>query len=282
MAHTTKVWLTTGAGLVILGLLIFAAVMMHNHWDFSKLSTVKYVTNTYPVTEGFTDIWIKTNTADIQILPSDSESCQVICHEEENALHTVSVEDGCLTVRLRENQKWYAHIGINIGSPRLTVTLPRAVYQSVTVEGSTGNVLVEKLSAENADIRVSTGHVTLSELTCSGSLRVDVSTGRTDLNHVSCGTFTSTGSTGSVKLSDVTAEQQLFLRRNTGDVKLDRCDAGELMLQTNTGDVTGTLRSDKMFVAQTSTGHIDVPKTAGGGRCQISTSTGDIHISILE
>ena len=56
----------------------------------------------------------------------------------------------------------------------------------------------------------------------------------------------------------------------------DRCDAAELSITTDTGDVKGTLLSDKVFIARTDTGRVHVPETTNGGKCKITTSTGDI------
>jgi len=64
-------------------------------------------------------------------------------------------------------------------------------------------------------------------------------------------------------------------------VEFTACDAGEIVIETDTGDVEGTLLSDKIFITETDTGRIDVPKTTTGGRCQITTDTGDIKIKIV-
>ena len=74
----------------------------------------------------------------------------------------------------------------------------------------------------------------------------------------------------------------MTLRRSTGDVELNACDAGGLSLKTTTGDVTGTLLSEKVFITDTSTGDVSVPKTTSGGKCEISTTTGDIRIDIVD
>jgi hypothetical protein len=46
--------------------------------------------------------------------------------------------------------------------------------------------------------------------------------------------------------------------------------------------VTGSLLTDKVFIAQTSTGKINVPETTAGGQCRVSTDTGDILLTIAE
>jgi len=83
-------------------------------------------------------------------------------------------------------------------------------------------------------------------------------------------------------LKNVNAAEKFSIERSTGDVKFDGCDAAEVFVKTDTGDVTGTLLSEKVFIVETDTGKVDVPKTVNGGRCEITTDTGDINISIKQ
>ena len=63
-------------------------------------------------------------------------------------------------------------------------------------------------------------------------------------------------------------------------MKFDGCDAGELLVHTDTGDVSGSLLSEKIFIVRTDTGKISVPASVSGGRCEITTDTGDIKINL--
>ena len=78
----------------------------------------------------------------------------------------------------------------------------------------------------------------------------------------------------------VIAENKFSIERSTGNVKFDGSDAAEIFVKTDTGDVTGSLLTDKVFIAQTDTGDVDVPKTVTGGRCEIMSDTGNIKIKI--
>ena len=49
---------------------------------------------------------------------------------------------------------------------------------------------------------------------------------------------------------------------------------------TDTGDVRGSLLSEKVFIVNTDTGRKEVPDTITGGRCEITTDTGDVKITI--
>ena len=128
------------------------------------------------------------------------------------------------------------------------------------------------------DIATSTGDITIAGVTCEDDIVINVSTGKANLTDIKCKSFISDGSTGDFSLKNVIATEKFSIERSTGDVKFDDCDATEIWVKTDTGDVTGNLLSEKIFITQTSTGDVLVPKSTNGGKCEITTSTGDIYI----
>jgi len=278
MRKSEKNWLRVGAVLIISGLFLFALVMTLNGWDFTKLNASPYETNIHEVTETFQHISIATGTADICLVPSDDQTCRLVCHEPENARHTVVVEDDTLVIRMTDEKTWYKHI--DFVSPTLTLYLPESEYGQLHIDESTGEVeIAHPFSFDGVEISVTTGDIRLENIS-AGAVSLSVSTGDTHLSYVACHSLTSTGSTGDAILTRVTANEKMTLNRSTGDIKLERCDAGDIYIQTSTGDVTGSLLSDKIFTVHTNTGHISVPDIHTGGRCEIRTSTGDIAFEI--
>ena len=116
----------------------------------------------------------------------------------------------------------------------------------------------------------------------AGEFYIKVSTGKTQLSGVTCKSFASEGSTGKINLKNTVAENSIKIDRGTGDVTFDSCDAENITVTASTGDVKGTLKTDKIFSAKTSTGKVRVPDSTEGGRCYITTSTGDIDISVIK
>ncbi len=319
MSKRVKVWLIIAACLIALGLIIFAAVMTVNRWDFTKLSTVEYKKNTYEISDGFSNISIKADTADVVFVPSDDGKCKVVCDEQKNVKYSVAVKDGTLVIENVDTRKWYDHIGIILGKSSITVYLPEAEYDALSIKASTsdikipkdfkfggidvsvstgdvkcnasvsgvikiktstGDIRVENVSVGALELAVSTGDVTVLNISCEGEVKVKVSSGDTNLTDISCISVTSNGNTGDISLKNVITTEKLSIERSTGDVKLEKCDASEILIKTDTGDVTGTLLSEKDFVAKSDTGDIDVPENVTGGRCEITTDTGDIRIKI--
>ena len=79
-------------------------------------------------------------------------------------------------------------------------------------------------------------------------------------------------------MKNVIATEKFSIKRSTGDVKFDSCDAAEIFVETDTGDVNGSLLTNKVFITKTDTGRINVPNSITGGKCEIITNTGDIKI----
>ena len=56
MSKSAKIWLITAVLLIVLGSSIFVIAMFKIDWDFTKLSTAKFETNTYDLTDDFNSI----------------------------------------------------------------------------------------------------------------------------------------------------------------------------------------------------------------------------------
>jgi hypothetical protein len=196
--------------------------------------------------------------------------------------HGLTVDEALIAQYLQNKKisKDFAFERIDVTASTGDVTVQASATDTIRVKTDTGSIRVEKLSAKALDLAVSTGKVTLSQITCEGGVSIKVSTGKTDLNDVTCQSLTSSGSTGSLSLHHVIATEAFTIRRSTGDVRFDHCDAATISVKTDTGDVSGTLLTAKRFVTETSTGSVRVPQSDSGGKCEIHTTTGDITITI--
>ncbi len=153
----------------------------------------------------------------------------------------------------------------------------------LAVRTSTGHIRLSGLSAASVRLETSTGTILMKDVSCTGDAEVRVSTGRTELENVTCGNLTSSGSTGSLFLTKVLASGSFSLTRDTGSIRFDGCDAGTILAETDTGSITGTLLTGKEYVTRTDTGRTEVPASvAGGGRCELTSDTGDIRIETAE
>ncbi len=320
MNEKIKMLLTIAASLSAVGLLLFGGAAFASGFDFNKLGVSKYVTNTYEITDGFTEISVCADTADIEFALSEDNRCRVVCSESEKVKYSAAVKGEALTIETVDTRKWYEYIvSFSFENPKITVYLPGSEYSSLFIEGSTGDIEIPKdfgfetvdvsvttgdvicracasglmkiklttgsvrvsdASAGELDITVTTGSVNASHITCGRSINVSVTTGKTELADISCGGIVSSGTTGSIILKNVTAAESFSIKRTTGGVIFEGSDAEEIYVKTTTGTVKGTLLSEKIFITEAKTGSVDVPKTSTGGRCEITTTTGNIQIDI--
>ena len=317
MKRATMICLIVAAALIVLGGLVSVWAMSQNDWEFafsSKLETREVV-----VSEAFQDILIRTDTEKIAFRPSDDGKCRVIFTEREKERHTAVVRDRTLRIGVEDTRKWYDHFSLfSSGISEITVCLPQAEYAALKIDektgdislpedfsfesihitvstgdvscaasakgdlkigASTGDIHVKGVTAADLELSVSTGRVELSEAVSTGAVVVTVSTGKAKLSDVQCVNLYSDGSTGDLKLENVVASGVITVQRSTGDVSFEQCDAAELAIKTDTGDVKGSLRSSKVFIVSSDTGRIDVPESVTGGKCKITTDTGDIRIT---
>ena len=317
MRRQTKILLMIASLFVLLGVIIFVGVMTVLKWDFTKFQTIDYETNEYVISEEYQNVSVVTNTCDVVVEYAETENTVVVCKEQKNINHTVSVENGTLVIKVVDTRKWYEYIGIFPGTCRITLSIPKAecgtlsvktrtgdvkiakefVFESMDVLSNTGSVFcnasakeqlkikvktgdvfLENVTAGKMEAEASTGDIQLTNVNCQETANVYVDTGKISLNGMTCRNLIARGDTGDIGMTNVIVDNKMQVKADTGDVKFSDCDAGEMYIETDTGNVKGSVLSDKIFFAKSGTGSVEVPKSMMGGACEIKTDTGDIHI----
>lgn len=270
----------------------------------------------HSIPETFENIVIDTEDCNVDIVVFDGAADPyVVVKEREATSHSVEVKDGTLKIKMNDDRRWMDFVGINWESMEMTVYLPQKEFASVRVATATGHIQVpEVFAAKELALRSDTGRVTCSAqvttdfscFTATGSITVkgtspgkmhldsntgkitlsditgkeiatDNDTGKTEAENVTCEVLACESDTGDVTLRNVLADRLLQIRMDTGDVRIEDCDAGRVDIETDTGDVSGHFLTPKWFSAQSDTGSVKVPSTPGGGDCRIETDTGDIY-----
>ena len=269
------------------------------HFNLDALNTEKLVTREYDITESFDKISVDVDTDDLIFKKSTDGKCHVTCLELEDTPHDVKVSSGTLTVSESKNKKIrFFSIGFYKEDPTITVSLPEANYNSVLIktdtgdlqlcelsatefnaESDTGDLDIENLKAPKTGLRTDTGEIILRDATID-TLSVSTDTGDIKQANVSAESINISTDTGEIDLENVVASGDLDIKSDTGDVSFDGCDAGSIRVKTTTGSVSGSLLTDKVFLTESETGDISVPKTTTGGNCEVTTDTGDIDLEI--
>ena len=307
---------------VVAGLLIGFVALAALDFNFFEMGTMESVTNAYVVHEGFTNIRVWGAECDVRLIPSEDATCTVLCNETDRITHTVTVENGTLTIQRADNRRWFEHIGFMWhywGPIEVIISLPEQAYEDLSirtvsgaveipdsfsfsraeVDGVSGDISFSAevegallLKAVSGDIRVrGTSPEALTVESTSGKILADsvaVSTafccktvsGRQEISNLTCRSATVYSTSGSVIASDLMAAESIRMETVSGSIRLTECDADTLWLKTVSGSVTGTLRTEKKFVANTTSGAIRVPDTVGGGVCEVKTVSGSIRLDV--
>lgn len=224
MKKTTEVWLMIATSLILVGCIL------------AKLFMVKYETTTYEVSKDFSDISISTDTADIIFALSDDGTCKVECYEEENAKHSVTVENDVLIVKT--NKSWYDYIGYSFGWSKITIYLPKEEYSELSINESTGTVEIPKdCLFENVNISTSTGDVNFCA-SVSKLVKIKTSTGNICVENISAGALDLSVTTGKVTVSGVTCQDDITVSVVTGNAYLTDSSCRSVISSATTGNIS--------------------------------------------
>ena len=139
---------------------------------------------------------------------------------------------------------------------------------------------MDGLSAERLNLTSATGDIRVNSAAVGADIGIKTNTGNVKLTDTFCSDILAETDTGNITFKNVEAAGGISARSDTGNVGFEDSDAENIIVKTSTGNVTGTLLSEKVFVTKTSVGKVSVPRTVSGGKCEITTSTGDIRIDI--
>ena len=276
-----KVFRIIGLVCIIAGIILCATAWVLGGFDMRIFGTTKYSEGSESLSGAFTNISVDTAEFDVRFVPAEDGVCRVTYRQNVKTPLHIAIEDGTLSIHSKDLRKWYDHITLfNFSHSQLTVYLPAREYGAVQVATDTGEIRLTDISAATLSAKASTGKLSLQHITVADQLDVRTTTGDVTLLNATAQTLSAETSTGSIVLQDAVLSGHMALQASTGDIQLTACDAASLKITTSTGDVRGTLCSPKIFIANTSTGRVNVPDTTTGGTCHITCSTGDIDISI--
>ena len=314
------IWIVVAVVLIITGAALCALSTVVLGFDPVNTSTVEYVENTYEVNSSFKNISIAVDTDDIEFQRSQDGKCSVVCIEAEGRHHEAKINGSTLEISQVYEEGWN-FIGFNSQTPKMTVYLPENTYNDLDINVNTGDIIIPAgFTFEDLEIYGNTGDI-MSECDVTGDTNAEITTGDISmigitgekisvsattgdilLERINCTDAEAVSTTGDIQLGSVLVSGDLKTQTETGrtwlssvlvsgkltatggtdDVEIDGCDAGEILIETNTGSITGSLLSEKVFITETNTGTIDVPNTAFGGKCELTTNTGSISITITQ
>ena len=275
------------------------------------------VRETKEINGDINDVTIITDTADVTVLASSGEF-YVECARDKKLELSVRVADGKAVIELIDDRPWPAN-WFTADNQKVTVYLPFGDYGTLDIETHTGDVELNSLNLVSLMVTSHTGDIEASNINVSttamiatdtgdtelydstlthlnakattgdisvsrveaDSVQIEVTTGDIEVEDLNCQTDVQIkATTGDIEMHSVFTANNLRINTTTGNVNFRSIDGAEVYINATTGDVRGSFASDKIIFAETTTGKVNVPKLTTGGRCEITTTTGDINVTI--
>ena len=185
MKRRTKIWCIIATILIIVGLIMYASVMLLIDQHFQTLGATRYETNVYDINEDFRKLSINSDTADIKFVLAYDGKCKIECFERKTERHSVSVAEDTLFIKMINEKSWYDYIGVDFASPKITVYLPKSEYTELIINEETGDIeLPRNFKFDRIDITASTGNIIASNVICNGDITANVTTGNISLTDI--------------------------------------------------------------------------------------------------
>ncbi|EEL52382.1 MULTISPECIES: DUF4097 family beta strand repeat-containing protein [Bacillus cereus group] len=193
--------------------------------------------------EKIDEIEIKTSAADVEIVAVDSKDIEVLLDGDiskelvDKYKFEVKEESNRLNVKFSKNRD---SIGLGIGTTaevKLQVKVPQKSYENVKVTTSSGDFVAKGIETKTAELKTSSGDVSLLHAKINGKLTVETSSGaiETDKSEVEIAKLET--SSGKISVDSLRAKGVVFTT-SSGDIEYnDESLQGEVECNTSSGDV---------------------------------------------
>lgn len=291
MKKASGILLIIAGGCVAVGVLLCVLSAALIAWNPDQWNTGDFHTVNHTVTDPYTSIRVEGTDSNIRILPAtEGQKYQVVSYESENQPHTVRVENGTLIITQKDERKWQDHIVFfSFSEPKITIYVPETSYDSLYVEGDTGDVETHgALTFGNVNICLSTGDVTLKS-GITGTLNVKTSTGDMKIRGINPTSVTLTATTGDIELANAKVEGDVSMTTDTGYQSISELVCRNLRTTCTTGGLScHSAQVEGAIQFESDTGRISFSRvqcesitgetTTGDIICEDGNIDGDLHM----
>ena len=285
---------------------------------FENKGNVSYAERTETITEKFVNVDVDAVSGSVELFPSSADECKVECSESEGFYFDIRTEGDTLKVKRVDTGKWFRFF--DFSKEYVKVYLPQGTYEDISLGTISGKVVVnDGLSCNNlwaksnsGSVRVyslnaagtvklyttsgsvagdtikaneltassASGKATIGNVEVAGAMEVGCTSGKIEVSNADCNSFNAKNNSGSITLSDVISATTLRAKNTSGKIEVLGCDGQNLDLSSVSGSIRGTILTDKVFVADSTSGRVRVSDTTQGGVCKAHTVSGSIDLEV--
>lgn len=181
MKKAKKVAIIVAVCMIVIGFVSALISLVCVGFDFAKVDTQGWKTNTYEIEEVFDNISIDGLEAAVTLVPSTDDTCKVVCTENDNVYDEIKVADNTLTVKRISKDKWQFNFGVSFEEVKITVYLPKTEYKKLVLDNTSGRLDVPTdFTFEEAKVANSSGKISF-KADVTGALSVENTSGGIDV-----------------------------------------------------------------------------------------------------
>lgn len=281
----------SGAVLVVVGIIgigsLTAAgntVNWHRPWTFGLATRGQEAPHAFSIDEtkrvsahGATSLQVTVDTAAVSIKPGPGHDFSahlygdvVSSQPKSDVLFTVNESGNQVVIQVRHKTHFTMSFGINRGL-QLDVVVPKAVYDSLSVQSDTGKVSVKDLNAKNMTLHLDTGALNINHVI--GNLTATTDTGAVDVQSAT-GRLNLTADTGKISVMEPNITNDITAKTDTGAITITS-EAPPTDLSFNLSASVGSVHADVPNAQVTSNTHSSVNGSVGSGGPAV-TATSDV------
>lgn len=244
-----------------------------------------------PVSAG-DDIDVQVSASNIIISQHDGSDAQVHFEGERKPNRSgempeiiATSENGVLSIKERRYQQKRINIGME-DSDRiegtLTIKLPAAIFGDVRINGYSGKISAENLSANAIQMDTSSGRIIASGITAAGNATFSGFSGAIEADHIVSSNLWIDTSSGSIVARNLTTEQKLTVDSFSGSQSLQQVSAGNALLDTSSGKVTISSMTARTLDIKTFSGNVEIKQSGIENAAILKTSSGIVTLNTFD
>lgn len=245
--------LVTGLIFVVIGFILFKGNLSEIFASFNKTSDYTYVEKIG--NENLTEVDFDFENANIIIKKHNETTYKISYYEASYDVKTVKEIDGKLEIT-QDVSVWENIFSIKFTSSKVVnvlVYLPSSFTGQVNVQSISGNVEIKDFTLNEVNINLTSGRISLNNLSVNGNLDLLTNSGNIILNEVKADLLNAKVNSGKIILNDIEINNSTTLKTTTGNIEIDDLETMDLTVNSVSGKVLATdLTATKISVNITS------------------------------
>jgi len=173
------------------------------------------------ITEDFNQIEIKTENAEVEIVPSDRDTTIVELTGNKNNKYKLvaNVEEDSLNIKVKDRLfSWFSINLFNWSPPSLKVYVPKKSYDSLNIVTDNGKVEAKELQANEVFAETDNGRITLKHIQ-SSAITTEADNGKISLENVE-GLISAKSNNGHISLITDSLDRSMQMETDNGSIDI--------------------------------------------------------------